>query len=136
MATRSRIGIMENDGTVKSVYCHWDGYPDNNGKILVENYNSEEKVRALLALGDISSLDAEVRPANGAKQDFEKPISGVTLCYADRGETDCEARVDADGDQFAQDCEEFGYLYDPRTNQWHCWDHYGKKFVDLYKLED
>ena len=28
MATRSRIAIELSDGTVKSVYCHWDGYPD------------------------------------------------------------------------------------------------------------
>ena len=26
MSTRSRIGVMMDDGTVKQVYCHWDGY--------------------------------------------------------------------------------------------------------------
>ena len=27
MATRSRIAKQNPDGTIKSVYCHWDGYP-------------------------------------------------------------------------------------------------------------
>ena len=38
MATRSRIAIEKENGTVESIYCHWDGYPENNGRILVENY--------------------------------------------------------------------------------------------------
>ena len=28
MATRSRIGLMLEDGTIKHSYCHFDGYPD------------------------------------------------------------------------------------------------------------
>jgi len=56
MATRSRIGKLQNDGTVRSIYCHWDGYIENNGKILVENYKDEEVIDRLLNVGDISSL--------------------------------------------------------------------------------
>jgi hypothetical protein len=36
MATRSRIGIQLKDKSVLSVYCHWDGYPEWNGKKLKE----------------------------------------------------------------------------------------------------
>lgn len=50
MSTRSTIGIKEN-GIIRSIYCHWDGYPENNGKILYEHYNSKEKVEELLRLG-------------------------------------------------------------------------------------
>jgi len=32
MATRSRIGIKDKLGNIKSVYCHWDGYPSNKDK--------------------------------------------------------------------------------------------------------
>ena len=35
MGTRSRIGIEMPDHSVVSVYCHWDGYVEGNGKILV-----------------------------------------------------------------------------------------------------
>lgn len=56
MGTRSTIGVLNTDGSVSAVYCHWDGYPEHNGKILMENYTTEEKVRELIDLGSISSL--------------------------------------------------------------------------------
>jgi hypothetical protein len=34
MATRSRIGIELKNGSVLSVYHHWDGYPEWLGRIL------------------------------------------------------------------------------------------------------
>ena len=56
MATRSRIAIEEQSGIVTSIYCHWDGHIETNGKILFENYD-REKTEQLIALGNISSLD-------------------------------------------------------------------------------
>ena len=47
MATRSCIGIKHGD-VIKSVYCHWDGYLDHNGKILLENYKDPFKVQLLI----------------------------------------------------------------------------------------
>ena len=55
MATRSRIGIVKENGTVESIYCHWDGYPENNGQLLLDNYDYE-MAQGLIELGDISSL--------------------------------------------------------------------------------
>lgn len=48
MGTRSNIGILYADGSVETIYCHWDGYFENNGLILYENYNSSELVKKLL----------------------------------------------------------------------------------------
>lgn len=56
MATRSRIAIENQDGTVTSIYCHFDGYLSEVGKTLFENYN-REKLEKLIELGSISSLD-------------------------------------------------------------------------------
>lgn len=56
MATRSRIGIELIDGTVLSVYCHWDGYPEHHGKILFKHYTKREDVMDLIDGGAISSL--------------------------------------------------------------------------------
>lgn len=56
MATRSTIGIKSEDGTVRAIYCHWDGYPAGVGVGLVENYNSKAQAEALIALGGFSSL--------------------------------------------------------------------------------
>ena len=60
MGTRSTIALEYADGTVGQVYCHWDGYLSNNGKILLQHYTDPFKVRALLDEGDMSSLDTEV----------------------------------------------------------------------------
>ncbi len=58
MGTRSRIGVMHGSNC-KSVYCHWDGYLEHNGKLLLEHYDSS-KANHLVALGDLSSLDKNV----------------------------------------------------------------------------
>jgi hypothetical protein len=46
MSTRSFIALEEGD-KYKAIYCHWDGYPEHNGKILVANYNTQEKIKKL-----------------------------------------------------------------------------------------
>jgi len=56
MSTRSTINIKNEDGTIDGIYCHYDGFPDNNGKMLLQHYDSEEKVKELINLGDISFL--------------------------------------------------------------------------------
>ena len=67
MATRSTIAIAREDGTVAKVYCHWDGYLDNNGRILQEHYQDPFKVQRLIDNGAISSLKPEI----GEKHDFD-----------------------------------------------------------------
>ena len=67
MGTRSVIGVMHGD-KAKTVYCHWDGYLDHNGRILLEHYNSA-KANNLVALGDLSSLGTDI----GEKHPFDNP---------------------------------------------------------------
>ncbi len=133
MATRSRIGIVNDDGTVSSIYCHWDGYPEGNGKRLVEHYTDRNKVRGLIDLGSISSLGERVSPEDplggfedgkaksilerlNPKEDhsFDNPAQGVTVAYGrDRGESDePRIRIDKSADDFYKsDVEEYGYLF-------------------------
>lgn len=56
MGTRSTIGIKTEDGTIKAIYCHWDGYPEGVGAGLVAHYNNKKQAEALIALGSFSSL--------------------------------------------------------------------------------
>ena len=44
MSTRSVIGIMNNDNSVDSVYCHFDGYPEHTGYFLKKFFDTKEKV--------------------------------------------------------------------------------------------
>jgi len=112
MATRSRIAQEQPDGTVKSIYCHWDGYPSNNGRILLEHYQDPQKVAALISLGALSYLSKEVAPQEGQDHDFESPASGVTVAYhRDRGEDYQKPRENASVKSFFRsDIEEWGYL--------------------------
>ena len=57
MSTRSRIAIENQNGSVTSIYCHFDGYISGVGKLLKEYYTTQAKVEALIELGDISALD-------------------------------------------------------------------------------
>ena len=59
MATRSRIAIENQDETVTSVYCHWDGYLQGVGKTLFEHYD-REKTEQLIELGSLSALDKTI----------------------------------------------------------------------------
>jgi hypothetical protein len=111
MATRSRIGILNEDGTVSSVYCHWDGYPSHHGKILSEHYTDPEKVKKLINLGSLSILDKDVYTTE--PHTFEKPKEGVTVAYhRDRGEDYDPPRINGTLDEyFEDDNEEYGYLF-------------------------
>lgn len=58
MSTRSLIGLKK-DKEIKYVYCHFDGYFENNGVILYEHYNTEERVKELIKR-DFFSLEIEI----------------------------------------------------------------------------
>jgi len=55
MATRSRIGITLDDGSILSAYHHWDSYPEWLGRILKTHYNTRDKASELIDGGDMSS---------------------------------------------------------------------------------
>lgn len=127
MSTRSRIGMEMPDGTIKSIYCHWDGYPEGVGKELEKSYQDPKKIEELLNLGDISSLgdhyDEEVSKADWGKFDISDPderdalikkSATCTIAYKDRGEN-VPARVDEDEIEFiakaGKCCEEYMYLF-------------------------
>lgn len=105
MATRSSISIRNADGSYTGIYCHWDGYLSNNGRILCEHYTNEDKIRELMALGDISVLGEEIgeqHPFDGpcmfsdpnAYNAYKAKFGSWCKAYRrDRGEPDCEART-------------------------------------------
>lgn len=136
MGTRSRIGIEMPDHTIVSVYCHWDGYVEHNGKILVEHYQNREDVQELIDGGGISSLrtrqngwdlPSALRDENGeylhdeeGNLMYENDREPQPLYYTERGE-----ELDIQHTSFYEfvsgGCgEEFAYLYDLNGN-WKAW---------------
>ena len=118
MATRSRIGLLEGE-TVKSVYCHWDGYPSHNGRILVEFYKDIDRVKELLELGNLSVLAPRIHPEG--VHTFENREKDTCLFYSrDRKDENESAIVESLEDylNFAQkDWSEYHYLY--KDGEWY-----------------
>ena len=86
MSTNSLISIKEPSGKTTGIYCHWDGYIDGVGTVLYHCYQNVNKIRELIALGDISYLEEKVAPTKPGHS-FDHPEANVTVAYhRDRGE--------------------------------------------------
>ena len=102
MGTRSFIGMEHDDGTITSVYCHWDGYVDGVGRTLLIKWCSRESTEALLALGDLSSLGDD--------------LLSTQAFHRDRGESKRRPRLSPDREGFLSEMmncgAQYGYLID------------------------
>ena len=122
MATRSNIAYRTPEGTIRSVYCHWDGYPAHNGEMLRRYYTDQTKIQQLIELGSLSSLNENIAPKG--KHDFDKAEEGVVVAYArDRGEGLVISEY-ADIPSWIDDMEEYAYLWNGR--EWLVNDHGAK----------
>jgi len=132
MATRSTIAMEQPNGEIMKVYCHWDGYLEHNGQILLKHYSNPFILRDLIDLGAVRSLGKII----GTKHDFsrldspmpaeeyERLYGDMTTFYArDRGEELVKHKFKdfADYKANAQD-EEYNYIL--RTD--------GKWYVEFY----
>jgi len=59
MPTRSLIGVNSNSN-IRSIYCHFDSYPEHHMPILKECYQTQEKANLLIDQGGISILDRRI----------------------------------------------------------------------------
>ena len=136
MSTRSVIGILNEDKTVNSIYCHFDGYPEHTGYFLKKFFDTTEKVQNLISNGDISSLvskgnwDGTNHPKINNKQVLK------TLYYVDRPEsweTIKPQKHKGVLEFFNRDCcDEFKYLFLPSGN----WNYNNKGVWKCYETSD
>jgi hypothetical protein len=110
MATRSLIGVKLNDNIVKTIYCHWDGYPEHNGKLLVENYTSPASVFELMELGDLSTLAATPDKCQAYHRDKKEPYGMVEARDINQSE------LTGAGNDYGVD---YVYLYNEEF-EWEC----------------
>lgn len=122
MSTRSFIGIQNEDGSVEVIYCHFDGYPSHNGEILINHYNDESKVRELISMGGMSSLD--------------KTIDECEFYVRDRGEDMNENKSEIVNtlEEFKKDSSKLvDYIYIFDKNIWRCfYCNANREEIDLY----
>jgi hypothetical protein len=119
MATRSTIAIQLENSTIKQVYCHWDGYLSNNGKILVNHYKDSAKVIELINQGSISILDKNINPSENSKHDFNNKETDVCVFYCRDREEQLDIEEFKDFEDYINNAnfEEFNYIF--KNNEWY-----------------
>ena len=96
MSTPCTITAKYEDGTYHMIYCHFDGGLSMCGEKLIHHYSTLNKIKELLALGDLSWLGNTTRH----KPEFwdiwseraEEDYAEYCCTYRDRGE-DSDASV-------------------------------------------
>ena len=114
MATRARIGLKLEDGSIISAYHHWDGYPEWLGVTLKEHYNKKEDIAKLIEGGNMSSCYSD-NQYDEKKQEFVKNDPKPEYYGGD----DERPRLSRNFTQFAFDSksgEEYLYLF--VDNEW------------------
>ena len=129
MATRSYIGRENADGTITAIYCHWDGYPEHHGPILLNHYNTPEKVDSLIALGNLAILAESTEKPDG--HSFNSAIDGYCVAYGrDRGEKDQEWTSFSNRLTYHSDMVDYMYLF-TKEGEWKIKGRGNKQFNHL-----
>ena len=113
--TRAQIGKIKKNGKIKSVYMHYDGYPDHMLPTIKKGYKDGKAVDSLLKKGGGSYLQANI-------DDISFYGDKATL---DGNMKDTEKYVKDAGEKAGA---EFIYLYSERDSKWY--------MVDIYNSYD
>lgn len=116
MATRSTITVYDNK-MYTSIYCHFDGYPSGVGAILNSHYNTLDKAKELVGLGNISVLGENLNPPANVHHSFENQVKGVTVAYhRDRGEAWEDNKPDVFANIGQLSAQDYNYLF--KDDKW------------------
>lgn len=167
MSTHSVVGILKRNNiqligsyglesvSCQAVYVHCNGYIYGVGEKLYYHYNSSEKAKALVSLGDLSCIKEQLAPRPNQIHSFSNPAKYVTIAYhRDRGEPFHDIRLSATGPNAVQKIirmlsesafADYVYVYDEEKEDWFvCATSYfleeekrpGKKPLELYPVRD
>ena len=133
MSTRSRIGIVELDGKVKSIYCHHDGYPSYNGRVLKESYSTPERIEKLMALGNISSLGDYLDENEAKGQTDKEVVCAYCRDYKEDYESNAPKMADSVDDfmDFVVKAVDYDYVYLFKDGKWNMAPWRSKNLVEL-----
>ena len=151
MATRGFIAIKE-DGKYKYIYNHYDSDIESLGVTLFKHYKDVDKVRALINLGDVTSVGCTIE--NNAScykehMELENYHTRGTVALFREGRTwkdfdyytpdrqweDCKPTETEDIDElFGGQFIEWVYIFDVEENKWHM--AYDKENYELKDLEE
>lgn len=124
--------MKEKDGW-KGIYCHWDGYPEHNGKILVKFYTNPKKIAKLISLGDISTLAPEIGKKGVHKNFNEVSRKYVKAYHRDRGDPwkEVKPKKALTVEEAIEIAEKYGteYAYFWDGKQWNCYAIYEEQWI-------
>lgn len=128
MGTHATIAIQHKDNTIDSINCKYDGYLSHMGYILENFYNTPDKVRKLIALGELSGIGYKGVYPEIITQDIERKsmrtdnfIFDYIKSYArDLGES---IRINPfdNAESFIMRKYDLTYVFDETTNKWYYW---------------
>ena len=120
MATISNIAYEQANGKVIVTYCHYDGYPENNGRLIDKHYNNKAKAKELANVGYLSGLKSTIAKSIEDRVHEDKP------------------KVYDNMRQYLNDVNwdiEYAYIYGEEMGQWYILDDM-MKVGDDYKIID
>jgi len=124
MSTSARIAKREDDGTVRSVYCHFDGYPSYVGKLLRHHYTDSEIVDIMMNFGNFRAL--------------AEHVSDISFYITESSPMDERAMRHASTGDFleygSKSASEYLYLFD--QNRWRCWSTWSGSEIQLSEETD
>lgn len=134
MSTRSSIAIHTGGGLI-AIYCHSDGYPAHVGKVLTEHYTVKFKVGELMALGNLSSLAAQIGEAHDFNDRSELSADWCRAYGRDRGEKEQGFKMYGSTAAWLADCAhseiEYAYSFFNEQEGWTCFEINSGKIIEL-----
>ncbi len=117
--TRFLIAKQVGPDAYRTIVGLCDGYLEHTGAILLEHYNTPEKVDKLLDLGDIYYLGKELSAPPGMSFEEKQTSKDITMAlFRDFGDIDCDAKElshnELDNPQGRND---YVYIF-TQANQW------------------
>jgi len=116
MSTRSFIGYVNAIDKFVGIYCHYDGYPEHVGKILVEHHNSFAAMEDLLDGSHIRGFDhdgtiSRFGEGDGSVETFDSVKDALNSGF------------------------DYAYVYSDNDNCWKCFGHSRDIFGGIKEFE-
>lgn len=126
MGTRATVSILNENGTVESVYCKSDGYLARTGEYLYMYYGKAEKIKQLISMGAMLILEKEIDIPEGVSHgyEYEDRAKDVTTFFQRDGHSkDSFSKMSIHDDLTTffnnNDFQEFDYLFKVEDNTWY-----------------
>lgn len=82
MGTSAYIARKTEQGNFIAAYVNYDGYVDGVGSTLVEHYNDDAKVKALLEFSEMSALKADINEIGAGKYEYASKEHSADTVYS------------------------------------------------------